>query len=35
MWWLRRQERTWGLVLLGANLAFSITVLLLMRSAGP
>ncbi len=35
MWWLRRQDRIIGLVLLGANLAFSITVLALIRSAGP
>jgi hypothetical protein len=35
MWWLRRQERAIGLVLLGANLGFSITVLALIRSAGP
>jgi len=35
MWWLRRQDRTWGLVLLGANLTFSLAVLALMRSAGP
>jgi hypothetical protein len=35
MWWLRRQDRMIGLVLLGANLVFSITVLVLIRSAGP
>ena len=35
MWWLRRQERTWGLVLIAANLAFSIGVLLGLRAAGP
>lgn len=35
MWWLRRQERTAGLVLLIANLAFSLTILALIRSAGP
>jgi hypothetical protein len=31
MWWLRRQERKWGLILLTANLAFSIGILLLIR----
>jgi hypothetical protein len=35
MWWLRRQERTWGVVLLAANLAFSVIVLAMLRSAGP
>ena len=35
MWWLRGQERTVGLLLLAANLAFSITILALIRSAGP
>jgi len=35
MWWLRRQERTVGLILLAANAGFSITVLILIRSAGP
>ncbi len=35
MWWLRRQERTWGIVLIAANMAFSAGVLLLVRSAGP
>lgn len=35
MWWLRRQDRAIGLVLLGANLGFSITVLAVIRSAGP
>jgi hypothetical protein len=35
MWWLRRQDRMIGVVLLGANLVFSITVLALIRSAGP
>src|SRR5690606_3201596 len=27
MWWLRRQERTWGLILLVANLAVSVVLL--------
>jgi hypothetical protein len=35
MWWMRRQDRTLGLILLGANLACSLTILSLLRSAGP
>jgi hypothetical protein len=35
MWWLRRTERKLGLALIAANLAFSLTVLWLMRSTGP
>jgi hypothetical protein len=35
MWWMRRSERTWGLILIAANLAFSVTVLWMMRAAGP
>ena len=35
MWWLRRQERTWGVILLGANVAFALVVLTLIRSSGP
>jgi hypothetical protein len=35
MWWLRRQERTLGIVLLAANLAFAVTVLTLIRRVGP
>lgn len=35
MWWLRKQERTWGLILLSANLAFAVTVLTMLRAAGP
>ena len=31
MWWLRRQERKWGLVLLTANVAFSVGILLMIR----
>jgi hypothetical protein len=31
MWWLRRQDRKWGLILLTANLAFSIGILLMIR----
>ena len=34
MWWLRKQERKWGLVVVGVNLA-SITVLALLRAKGP
>jgi hypothetical protein len=35
MWWLRRQERRWGSVLLAANAAFAAIVLSLLRAAGP
>ncbi len=35
MWWLRRTERKLGLALITANLAFSLTVLWMMRAAGP
>jgi hypothetical protein len=35
MWWLRKQERRWGLILLAANLVFAIAVLGAMRAAGP
>lgn len=35
MWFVRRQERVIGVVLLGLNLAFAITVLTLLRVAGP
>jgi hypothetical protein len=35
MWWLRRQERIAGLVLLAANLIFSVIVLAALRTAGP
>jgi hypothetical protein len=35
MCWLRRQERRLGVILLSANLAFSLTLLALIRSAGP
>jgi hypothetical protein len=35
MWWMRRQERRWGLILIAANLAFTIAVLSALRSAGP
>ncbi|MEO8659744.1 MAG: PepSY domain-containing protein [Bryobacteraceae bacterium] len=34
MWWLRKQERTWGLILLGANLAYGVTLLWLIRAGG-
>ena len=35
MWFLRKQERVIGAVLLGLNLAFALTVLTLLRMAGP
>ncbi len=35
MWWLRRAERRVGMILIAANLAFSLAVLCLMRAAGP
>jgi hypothetical protein len=35
MWWLRREERKLGVILLTANLAFSVIVLAMLRSAGP
>jgi hypothetical protein len=35
MWWLRREERKWGLVLIAANLTFSVFVLWTLRVAGP
>jgi hypothetical protein len=35
MWWLRRQERTVGIILLAANLAFAVAVLTLIRRVGP
>ncbi len=35
MWWLRKQERTWGVVLLSANLVFAVAILAMLRSAGP
>jgi hypothetical protein len=35
MWWLRRSERMWGLILIVSNLVFSVTVLWMMRAAGP
>ena len=35
MWWLRRQERTWGLILIAANLVFSVAVLVALRAMGP
>ncbi len=35
MWWMRRQDRMIGIILLGANLAFSVTILFLLRRAGP
>jgi hypothetical protein len=35
MWWLRKQERTWGMALITANVIFAIGLLLTLRSAGP
>ncbi|MEO8128387.1 MAG: hypothetical protein ABJF23_26780 [Bryobacteraceae bacterium] len=35
MWWLRKQERRWGLILLTANLMYALTLLVMMRAAGP
>ena len=35
MWFLRRTERTTGAVLLAINLAFALTLILLIRRAGP
>jgi len=35
MWWLRKQERKWGLLLLAANLLYAITLLAMMRATGP
>ncbi len=35
MWWLRKQERKWGIILLTANLLYAITLLVTMRVAGP
>ena len=35
IWWLRKQERTSGVLLISANLAFAVIVLVMMRAAGP
>jgi hypothetical protein len=35
MWWLRRQERWTGLIVVTVNLVFSLAVLVLLRQAGP
>jgi hypothetical protein len=35
MWFLRRQERLTGALLLVLNLAFAITILIAIRRAGP
>jgi hypothetical protein len=35
MWWMRRQERRWGLVLIVANVVFTLAMLTTMRMAGP
>jgi hypothetical protein len=35
MWFARRQDRVFGALLLAANLAFALTVLALLRQAGP
>ncbi len=34
MWWMRRQERVAGLVLISANVIFSLIVLTMLRTAG-
>lgn len=35
LWWLRREERKWGLILLTANVVFAAALLATLRSAGP
>ncbi|MBC8165553.1 MAG: hypothetical protein H7Y20_06750 [Bryobacteraceae bacterium] len=35
MWWLRKQDRLLGMVLIGANLIFAVIMLGLIRSEGP
>jgi hypothetical protein len=35
MWWLRREERKLGLILLTANLTFSLILLAMLRAHGP
>lgn len=35
MWWLRKQERKWGIILLTANLLYAVTLLVMIRAAGP
>jgi hypothetical protein len=35
MWFTRRPERRLGLVLLGVNVLFAVTVLMMMRASGP
>ena len=35
MWFTRRHERRVGLLLLGINVVFAITILTLLRRAGP
>jgi hypothetical protein len=35
MWWLRRQERSLGIVLLAANIAFSVGIIVWLRIYGP
>lgn len=35
MWWMRRQERRWGVILISANVVFTVAVLIAMRAAGP
>jgi hypothetical protein len=35
MWFMRRTERAIGLVLLAINLAFALTLIVLIRRAGP
>ncbi len=35
MWWMRKQERAWGIVLLLANVVFALAIFGILRSAGP
>jgi len=35
MWWLRKKERRFGLIVIVVNVVFAITVLAMMRAAGP
>ncbi|HET8549390.1 MAG TPA: PepSY-associated TM helix domain-containing protein [Bryobacteraceae bacterium] len=35
MWWLRRQERITGILLVAANLVFTVAILAALRAAGP
>jgi hypothetical protein len=35
LWWQRRQERRWGLVLLSVNLVFCVVLMMMARAGGP